>query len=500
MLNTSSGIRIGTAGMFVWILWAWGCDQSEFPPNKVDDDVFETDSADIGISTDSGTGSHEDPSTSSMDSETLGDQDTDPEVETEESIEEPPLPPPLSHFYALQAKAMKERRATCGLVGLKDVSVPEGLVEHLTTQDEYARHKECLTALGALRCDSPGISRGDLAAVSGCLYHQPKIHDALEPPAQCPATVDDLTFDARRERFSLHNAYHLLDLSILSKLNKSSAATAALAPLGYLEASIIINKRIQVLYAEHEAHVVIAFKGTTEFSDYFSNATYIMVDSAKTGFPGKIHKGFHDTLSSGWAGLSTLIDKAFATGKSVVFTGHSLGGALAQLCAFKSYRDKGLVVRTLYMFATPRVGDQAYADAYVSALGDRSFRVNNGLDITPHMPPAAGAEHVAKEALLSLFGEGGWGIDFLSGFLDLVLGPADYAQVGDELWIDPQGYLYGLLKDDVAADIDYWLSASALFKDKSFAEITAALPKLHDDRTHLCYHARLIEELLYERD
>jgi hypothetical protein len=482
------------------LLLASACAPNDPPSNPQTGEGLQTDSVDVGGRTDNG-----DASTESEDSDSLSaggsiDETFDSCLDTMEAIEEPPLPPPLSHFYKLQAQAMDARRKTCGLPGLPAVVVPEGLVEHLTTRDEYARHEACLRGLAGLPCASTVLVKGELEDLENCLYHEPQSFDALNPPAQCLFLLDEFTYDVRRERFSLNNAYFLLEFSILSKLETSAKAMAALEPLGYLDVSIINMRRVVLLYAEHEDHVVLAFKGSTNVSDYFSNATYGMVDKAKSGLPGKVHEGFSNTLNGDWSALAKIIGQAFATGKPVVFTGHSLGGALAQLSALRIYLTKGLVVHSLYMFSVPRVGNEAYASAYTELLGDVSFRVNNGMDITPHVPPAAGAEEAAKEAVVSVLAGGGFGSGALAGLLEMVLLPSDYTQVGDELWIDPQGYLFGVLDDDVASDTAYWSALEQLFDDWSVTEIIEAFSQFHDDATHLCYQGRFVEQLLYPRD
>lgn len=490
----------GVGAMLLLSLGVCACDPEGSPTGADTADETITTSNDVVVDTELSTSSATVADTDVGDTVSQDAQDSDPVVDTVEEIEEPPLPPPLSFFYDKQAQALAARHKACGLPSQVEVSVPPGLVEHLTTAIEYEQHLACLDALAGLPCASAVLAHGGLADVGPCLFHEPQVYDALDAPAECPFVVDGFTFDVRRQRLSLHNAYWMLYLSILSTLDTSAAAAAALAPLGYFEATITTKNRMQVLYAEHDDHVVLAFKGSTGFGDYFSNATYMMIGKADTGLPGKVHKGFFDTMDSGWPALLGVIQKAFATGKPVVFTGHSLGGAVAQLAALKVHDKKGLTATSLYLFATPRVGNQVFADAYVDVYGPVSFRINNGMDITPRMPPAAGTEQVAKEAILSLFGEGGLGIDILSGILDLCLELADYTQAGGEFWIDPQGYLQGLAEDEIALDTEYWSIATAMFEGWSVAEVTASLPVFHDDDTHLCYQARLIDQLIYERD
>jgi triacylglycerol lipase len=64
-------------------------------------------------------------------------------------------------------------------------------------------------------------------------------------------------------------------------------------------------------------------------------------------------------------------------------TGHSLGGALANLYAIDLVKA-GYEVN-MYNFGQPRVGNKAYA-AYASGLLKEQYRHTNYKDIVPHVP------------------------------------------------------------------------------------------------------------------
>lgn len=85
----------------------------------------------------------------------------------------------------------------------------------------------------------------------------------------------------------------------------------------------------------------------------------------------------------------------------VLVTGHSLGGALATLCAVDFIRNvPGMAGKMdLYTFGCPRVGTPAWAD-YVHNLipGDNYSRVTHANDMVPHTPPQSiGFTHEGKE-------------------------------------------------------------------------------------------------------
>lgn len=86
----------------------------------------------------------------------------------------------------------------------------------------------------------------------------------------------------------------------------------------------------------------------------------------------------------------------------ITTTGHSLGAALATLCAFhiahelpsgsttmhegyrKQLQTPGAVVA--YAFASPRVGNKAFADAVKATPGMRVLRLSNLCDLVPRTP------------------------------------------------------------------------------------------------------------------
>lgn len=65
-------------------------------------------------------------------------------------------------------------------------------------------------------------------------------------------------------------------------------------------------------------------------------------------------------------------------------TGHSLGGALAVLCAADIYRAYSRV-NYLYTYGTPRAGNTAFATYMHQALPN-AIRVTHFKDPVPHLP------------------------------------------------------------------------------------------------------------------
>jgi hypothetical protein len=85
---------------------------------------------------------------------------------------------------------------------------------------------------------------------------------------------------------------------------------------------------------------------------------------------------------------------ANTTPHAIAITGHSLGGALATLCAAENAMlyKKEISVQALYTFASPKVGDSGFVAAF-NALDLNSWRIVNQQDIVPVLPPGF-YEHV----------------------------------------------------------------------------------------------------------
>jgi triacylglycerol lipase len=81
----------------------------------------------------------------------------------------------------------------------------------------------------------------------------------------------------------------------------------------------------------------------------------------------------------------------------IYVTGHSLGAALALLCAL-DLDNRGFVIGGVYTFGGPRVGDVAWLDLYDASLKEKTFRFVNELDIVPRVPGLLmGYRHVGHE-------------------------------------------------------------------------------------------------------
>jgi hypothetical protein len=108
---------------------------------------------------------------------------------------------------------------------------------------------------------------------------------------------------------------------------------------------------------------------------------------------GQIHQGFLESLDHLWPGLEQLLTPAVRAdlrgGMPLYVTGHSKGGAVAQLAAFRLARN-GICPSAVHTFAGPRPGDAAFAAAF-DATVPNALRFEYRDDLVPHMPAATGS-------------------------------------------------------------------------------------------------------------
>ena len=87
----------------------------------------------------------------------------------------------------------------------------------------------------------------------------------------------------------------------------------------------------------------------------------------------------------------------------IAVVGHSLGAALATYYAAENALVHKIQNPGLWTFASPKVGDQGFVDAF-NRLGLTSWRIVNKQDIVPYLPPGLFYQHVDTEELYDFDG------------------------------------------------------------------------------------------------
>jgi triacylglycerol lipase len=159
----------------------------------------------------------------------------------------------------------------------------------------------------------------------------------------------------------------------------------------------------------------VSFRGTESFRDLLSDIKF-----RKVKYPngGMVHRGFYEAARSVLNPINRVI-LSLPTPRRIIFTGHSLGAALALICADLLPLNPGAV----YLFGCPRVFGKDAALGYNERLGSKTIRYVNNNDIIPMIPPALlGYRHVGHEIYIDHRGiERRW-IGWRSKVIDRIVG------------------------------------------------------------------------------
>ncbi|GAA0389129.1 lipase family protein [Paenibacillus motobuensis] len=165
-----------------------------------------------------------------------------------------------------------------------------------------------------------------------------------------------------------------------------------IVPLNYsvrdtIEAKSIINVWEPFGFIlESPQEIIIAFRGTSSTTDWVSD---IIASQKKFKYVKEdclTHRGFTDIYSS----ARTRIMSALAnlpTDKTMYVTGHSLGGALATLCAIDIAANTAYDSPNLFTYGAPRVGDPSFSKIFTQYV-QSSYRIANQFDVVTHAPPS----------------------------------------------------------------------------------------------------------------
>jgi len=141
--------------------------------------------------------------------------------------------------------------------------------------------------------------------------------------------------------------------------------------------------------------IVVSFRGTEESSlmNWIIDLSSIVLVPYKNMTGIEVGDGFYDE----WNDLLPQVIPAVASLRSqfpdypILVTGHSLGAAISVLCALE-LAEEGYDNVFVYNYGCPRVGNPDFANYYNSLLPN-TYRVVNGKDLVPHVPPEAFGFH-----------------------------------------------------------------------------------------------------------
>lgn len=188
------------------------------------------------------------------------------------------------------------------------------------------------------------------------------------------------------------------ELANLSYLSRCEAGILA-NRIGFPEIRYYDNDGAQAFIFGNEHDAVVTCRGTQP-DDWNDLKADLDLKRAMAETAGWVHRGFKREVDDLWPRLEqALVNNT----RTLWFSGHSLGAAMAAICAGRcklSYIKSN--PRALFTYGSPRIGNRRYVN-YVQI---ETYRWVNNNDIVTRVPPAwFGYCHKGREIYLNAYGK-----------------------------------------------------------------------------------------------
>lgn len=196
----------------------------------------------------------------------------------------------------------------------------------------------------------------------------------------------------------LRRSLLLAELSAICYLSRAEAGRLAFG-IGFPEVRYYDHDGAQAYIFGNDHDRVVVCRGT-EPNDWNDIRADLDLATVIAETAGRVHRGFKREVDDLWPRL----ERALVNNRLPLwFAGHSLGGAMATICAGRcklSHIESN--PRSLYTFGSPRVGNHRYVE-YVQY---EAYRWVNNNDIVARVPPWwLGYRHKGQEVYLNAYGE-----------------------------------------------------------------------------------------------
>lgn len=200
-----------------------------------------------------------------------------------------------------------------------------------------------------------------------------------------------------------------------------------LAEIEFDPVSFVENKdtdtQVWIFWNMTKKSIVVAFRGTeqTEFKDLLTDASLIpsriVTEDGRMTYSDEsideqsdpwVHSGFLRGYLSVASEVKEILQQIVGKESNsweILFTGHSLGAALATLCAYdvakmeESRKDKLFSSIDVYNYGSPMVGGEAFTTEF-NALVPNCWRIVNENDAVCRLPRFLGYGHVGGKVTL----------------------------------------------------------------------------------------------------
>jgi triacylglycerol lipase len=302
-----------------------------------------------------------------------------------------------------------------------------------------------------------------------------------------------MPFEPRATAFSMANAQILAQASTVAYREPAQCAKWATAS-GFTGAfDFFDNADTQGFVAESGEAIIVVFRGTQPnrpmdwFVDFRATRGHWdhHIGEVHDGFYGALRRVWGVTLPKGDVLPGRLVNRGT---KTIWITGHSLGGALAELCAAQAMFVNRIPVQGVYTFGQPRVGNKDFAKAVNEKLRSGIFRFVNDRDIVPRVPLfTMGFCHYGSQRFFDHAGESSIAesaVETLTDALTFAKGAFNLAalgQVGDVL----TDSLKRIIKGDFTEEHE------KAFRERAIEILKGGVEKIDDHSMAKHYLARL---------
>lgn len=197
---------------------------------------------------------------------------------------------------------------------------------------------------------------------------------------------------------TLRRSLLFAELANLSYLSRCEAGILA-NRMGFPEIRYYDNDGAQAYIFGNEHDAVVTCRGTQP-DDWNDLKADLDLKRAMAETAGWVHRGFKREVDDLWPRLEqALVNNT----RTLWFSGHSLGAAMAAICAGRcklSYIKSN--PRALFTYGSPRIGNRRYVN-YVQI---EAYRWVNNNDIVTRVPPSwMGYRHKGREIYLNAYGK-----------------------------------------------------------------------------------------------
>lgn len=151
-----------------------------------------------------------------------------------------------------------------------------------------------------------------------------------------------------------------------------------------------ITKDAQAYLVVKDGNAGVFFRGTSHLLDILSD---INVNKTKISSNAAVHTGFYKQFMSIYEDMKK--DLLRIKPVSVVFAGHSLGGALATIASTVFAMEGVCKNVSCFTIGSPRVGNREFCTLFKTHVLV-SERITNNNDVVPMLPFLPGYEHVSS--------------------------------------------------------------------------------------------------------